>query len=202
MISIIKDLQPIAFFISALLVLAVFLKDDPLHQKYALFASISFFLAYLGLASYKMTKYNIFFYWGLSLILIGRYYIYDSFGGIVSVISDVGDKNFQFIIQSVIVSFSIIAPRYLIDFSNKNTLSKFSNVIFWIGVIFISIFVYSNVYLNISIIGLYFGISFLLLCVIISSFNIGFNIAKNWLKNKEYIYRVLNSEILKIHKYE
>lgn len=184
--SMLKDLQPIAFFISALLVLAGFLRDDPLHQKYALFASVSFFLAYLGLAVYNITRHKIFLYWGSVLILIGIQYIYNSFGGIVSIISNVDDKNFQFTILSVIVSTIIVIIRSASDFSNKfsnkNNLYKLNNIVFWVGVILTYLFVYANVYLNINIMWMYFGLLISFASFFISTLNIDPTTAINWLE--------------------
>lgn len=179
-----KDLQPVAFFISALLVLAVFLKDDPLHQKYALFASVLFFLAYLGLAVYNISKKKILLYWGFFLIVFGVDYIYKSFGGIVSIISDVDDKYFQFIIKSIIVSIVIVFTKLLLDASNENTLSKISKIFFWIASPFTLIFIYANIYFDVTINWFYFAFLLLIVCTVLSSFNINFNHLKSWLEKK------------------
>lgn len=56
--EIIGKLQPIAFLISASLIIAVFFDKDSFSRKYALFASVLFFLAYLGFAFYKITNYR------------------------------------------------------------------------------------------------------------------------------------------------
>lgn len=171
--EIIKELQPIAFLISASLILAVFFKENSLSQKYALFASILFFLAYLGLAAYKTTKFNVFFYWGLLLIATGISYIYDSFGGIISIILNVNDKNFQLIIFFVIFSIFIVLNGFLLHISDKNTVYKFNHIMFWIGILGTLIFVPVGVYFNIN--GFFLSYGLLLICFILSTFNILFS---------------------------
>ena len=185
---IMKDLQPIAFFISASLVLAVFLNDDLPHQRYALFSSLSFFLAYLSLAASKISKYNLFFYWGFILILFGVYYVYNAFGGIVLIISNVDDMNFNFVILFIITFSAIVFVKFLLDHSKKNTLNKISKYTFWIGTFLVSVGIITNIYLNFNIIIIYFGYIFLFISTAISGLNLGYyNIdfskpLKEWLR--------------------
>ena len=176
---IMKDLQPIAFFISVSLILAVFLEDDPAHQRYALFSSVSFFLAYLSLAGSKIFKYNLFFNWGVILISFGIYYVYNAFGGIVLRISNLDDMNFNFTILIIITVSVVVFTKFLLDYSNKNMLNKISKYTFWVGTFLFLVGLITNIYLNLNVIIFHFGVIFLSISVILSSLNIGFNIGNN-----------------------
>lgn len=191
---IMKDLQPIAFFISASLVLAVFLNDDPAHQRYALFSSLSFFLAYLSLAASKISKYNLFFNWGFILILFGMYYVYKAFGGIVLIISNVDDMNFNFTILNIIAVSAVVFVKFLLDYSKKNTPNKItykiSKYTFWAGTFLLFVGIITNIYLNFNSIIIIFGFTFLFISTSISSLNYGYhNIdiskpLKEWLRKE------------------
>ena len=180
---IMKDLQPIAFFISVSLVLAVFLNDDSAHQRYALFSSVSFFLAYLSLAASKISKYNLFFNWGFILILFGIYYVYNAFGGIVLIISNVDDMNFKFIILNIIAVSAVVFVKFLLDYSNKNMANKIiykiSKYTFFVGTFLFLVGIFTNIYLNLNIIIIIFGFAFLCISVVFSSLSIGLNIGIN-----------------------
>ena len=180
---IMKDLQPIAFFISVSLVLAVFLDYDLAHQRYALFSSVSFFLAYLSLAASKISKYNLFFIWGLILILFGIYYVYKAFGGIVLIISNVDDMNFNFIILNIIAVSTVVFVKFLLDYSKKNTFNeiiyKISKYTFWLGTFLYFVGIIISIYLNFNTIIIIFGFVFLGISIAFSCFNIGSNIDIN-----------------------
>lgn len=173
--EIMRELQPLAFLISVSLVLAVFFEEDksiPLSQKYALFASILFFLAYLGFAFYKITKNKILFYWGLALILIATCFIYSSFGNILEIVITIEDKNVSLIVSSVIYSLYIVATKVFLDFSKKNTFTyKVSKYSFYTGFLLIFIFTPLTIYLNFTKIPLLLGLILLTSSLFLSAIN-------------------------------
>ncbi|MDO8726630.1 MAG: hypothetical protein Q7J35_11235 [Candidatus Methanoperedens sp.] len=151
--EIMRDLQPIAFLISASLILSVFLGNKPISQGYAVFASVLFFMAYVGIVVFNIFKYKWFFYWGLSLIVLGITFLYYSFGDVISIIlkSNI-DKNFSFAVSLVVISMVIILNKFSLDYSNnKNIFYKILRISFWVELVLILIFLTVSIYLNIYI---------------------------------------------------
>ena len=75
------DLQPLAFLITVTLILATFIGENNINQKYVLFSSILFFLAYIGLVSFKLLKSSIFLFgftsrFDISFTIFRRFLIY------------------------------------------------------------------------------------------------------------------------------
>lgn len=173
--EIIGKLQPIAFLISVSLVLAVFFDNfdkDSISRKYALFASLSFFLAYLGFAFYKITNYRLSFYWGLSLTLISVILIYYSFGDVLAIILSIKNQRIITLAFYIIFSIFILITKFLLDKSNKNNLRyKISNTAFYIVVLLI-IGYPIGIYLNLTIIPIFFIFLLLLLTTFISCINL------------------------------
>lgn len=102
-----KDLQPLAFFISTTLILAGFLKDDPIPLGYALFSALLLTLAYLEFAFYNIKKNSLNFYTGVFLIFIAIGSLVNSFGGIAYIISNISNEDF-FVKSIIFISFVYI----------------------------------------------------------------------------------------------
>lgn len=178
--DIMRDLQPVAFLISASLVLAVFLNNE-LNQRYALLASVLFFLAYLGLAFYKITKYKWSFYWGLSLIILSTYFLYSSFGDVIHIIfKNKMDRNLLFVVSCIVISMIILLNKFSLDIShNKNQAYKILSFSFWIEFILIIIFLPASMYTN--IIAFYFG--YILIGILLMFNIILIPLSQMWIKN-------------------
>ncbi len=173
--EIIGKLQPIAFLISVSLLLSVFFDSnkDSISGKYALFASLLFFLAYLGFVFYRISNYRLSFYWGLSLILIGVSLFYHSFGGVFAIIFSVEDKFITTLAVYVVSSMFILLTKYFLKSSNKNNLIyKISNPAFYIAGLLILIYLPFAVYLNLTPIPIFFAELLLILILFISLFNL------------------------------
>ncbi|KCZ73540.1 hypothetical protein ANME2D_00610 [Candidatus Methanoperedens nitroreducens] len=170
--EIIGKLQPIAFLISVSLVLAAFFDKNSISRTYALFASLSLFFAYLGFAFYKITKYRLSFYWGLSLTLISVTLIYYAFGNVFGIILSVENKRITTLAFYIVCSMFALYTKYTLDSSNKNNLRyKISNIAFYIAVLFILIYVPVGIYLNLTIIPMFFAVLLLSLILFISATN-------------------------------
>lgn len=118
------ELQPIAFLLSASLILATFL-DGTLYQKYVLFASLAFFLAYLGFVFYNKSRYYLLFYWSLSLLFIGFLMLYQSFGWILKETLNMANSGlFLTSIYFVVFSIPFLISRYHIDTYNLGSKGK------------------------------------------------------------------------------
>jgi hypothetical protein len=72
-----RELQPVAFLISLSLVVAAFHtkndNSDSIKLTYILMASLFFFLAYIGLFSFKKCDFRLFYYFGEISLLFGDY---------------------------------------------------------------------------------------------------------------------------------
>ncbi len=183
LIEIMRELQPVAFLISASLILAVFLNNEPTHQRYALFASVLFFLSYLGFAFYKIFKYKWYFYWGLSLIVLSTYFLYSSFGDVISIILKNNiDKTFLFIVSCVITSMLIVGNKHSLDIChNKNQAYKIINLSFWVEFVLILIFLPASIYINIYI----FNPGFFLIGTLLLMNLILIPLSQMWIRNKK-----------------
>ena len=167
--EIISKLQPMAFLISASLVLAVFFENNSISQKYALFASLLFFFAYLGFVFYKIANYGLFFYWGLSLTLLGVIFIYNSFGDVLAIILSINNNIITTLIFYIICSMMILFTQFSLDCSRQNNLRyKISNIAFYIIFLFILIYVPLLVYLNLTFFPILIAILLLILISYIS----------------------------------
>lgn len=163
--EIIGKLQPIAFLISASLVLAVFFKEDSISQKYALFASLSFFLSYLGFASYRIFNYRPSFYWGLGLTLISAGLLYYSFADVLINILSIKDTQISIFSTYIVYSMVFLIVGYFLDSSNKNNcIYKISNYFYYIAGFFTLIYVPIGILLNLPFYPL--SLVFLLLLII------------------------------------
>lgn len=168
--EIIGKLQPIAFLISASLVLAVFFDNNSISRKYALFASLSFFLAYLGFASYIIFNYRPSFYWGLGLTLISTGLIYKSFGDALAIILSIEDPKIAILATYIVYSIFFLIARYSLDSSNKNNCRyKISNYLYSIAGLIILIYVPIGIFLNLPYFPILFA-SLLLTAIIFISF--------------------------------
>ncbi len=164
--NIIVELHPIAFLISASLALAIFFDKNSISGKYALFASLTFFLAYFGFAFYKIFNYRLSFYWGLSLTLIGVFLIYYSFGDVLAIILSSESKPITILATYIEYSMIILVTKFRLDKSNKNNLLyKICNHAFYIALLFVIIYVPIGIYLNLSYIPMF--VVFLILVLIL-----------------------------------
>lgn len=157
--DIIGKLQPIAFLISVSLVLAVFFfnnNKDSISGKYALFASLTFFLAYLGFAFYKIFNYRLSLYWALSIILIGVYLIYYSFGDVLSIILSIGDKKITLLVTYIVYSMIILVTKYISNLTDENNFRyKISKLAVYIQLLFLLIYAPIGIYLSLSVIPMF-----------------------------------------------
>lgn len=153
--------------ISASLVLAVFFDKNSISQKYAIFASLLFFLAYLGFAFYKITNYRLSFYWGLALALFGVTFIYYSFGDVIDIILSIENKRISTLVTYIVFSMIILIIKFSIDSSYQNNLRyKISNFVFKIVVLFMLIYIPSGIYLNLPFNIMLFAVLLLILIMI------------------------------------
>jgi len=171
--EIIGKLQPIAFLISVSLVLAVFFDKNSISRTYALFASLLFFLAYLGFAFYKITKYKLSFYWGLFLTLISVTLIYYAFGDVFTIIFNGENKRIMALGVYIVYSMLILITKFILDLTNKNNcLYKICNPALYIIGLFVLIYVPIGIYLNLTFIPMFFVMMLLILIFFISLFNL------------------------------
>lgn len=120
-----RDLQPLAFFISTSLILAGFLKsEDTKSSGYALFSALLFMGAYFEFAQYRNKKNSLNFYTGVILIFIAIGSLINSFGGLSTIISNIGNENY--FIRSIL----LIAFIYLIRI-NISQLAKLPKTIIY-----------------------------------------------------------------------
>lgn len=110
-----SESQPIAFFITASLVIATFLGTESNGQQYTLIASLAFFFAYLGLHAYNFTKDYPFFYWSASLVVVGIFLLYFSFIDVYSIIISSEDPYKKTLAFSIFCSI-----LYVVTWSNLN----------------------------------------------------------------------------------
>jgi hypothetical protein len=169
--EIIGKLQPIAFLISVSLVLAVFFSENSISRKYAVFASLSFFFAYLSFIFYKVNNYRISFYWGILLTFIGVSLIYQSFRGVLPIITSI-DSGITTLAIYIIAITSFLFVRFFLDKSNKNNLQyKISNIAFYAVVVLIITYIPMVQYLNLTVIPLFFALLLLFLITLIAVTN-------------------------------
>ncbi len=187
--EIINKLQPIAFLISASLVLAVFFDAKSISRIYALFASLSFFLAYMGFAFYIKFNYRLSFYWGLGLTLISAGLIYESFGDALAIILSVENPKITILATYIVQSIFFLIARYLLDKSNENNRRyKISNYLYSIAGLIILIYVPVGIFLNLP----YFPILFadlLLIVIIFISFNNSKETKNRWREDEDFSYQ-------------
>ena len=173
--EIIRELQPIAFLISASLLLTVFFinfDENSVSVKYALLASVSFFLAYLGFVFYKIFNYRLSFYWGLSLTSISAILIYYSFNGVFPIFFSDTNNALTILVAYIVSSMFILMAHYTLGESNHNNNTyKISKYIFYLIVLFILIYIPIGVHFNQSGIPLLITILILFLISIVSVFN-------------------------------
>ncbi|WP_143072325.1 hypothetical protein [Methanolobus profundi] len=136
-----RESQPIAFFITASLVIATFLGKESTGQQYTLIASIAFFFAYLGLHAYNITKDYPFFYWSVSLVVVGIILLYASFTNVYSIIISSDDYFKKTLAASIFTS-----ALYVMTWSNlkncedkKSKKYKASEHFLWTSVLLILI---------------------------------------------------------------
>lgn len=172
-IEIIGKLQPLAFLISASLILAVFFDKESISRKYAVLASLSFFLAYLGFVFYKITKYKLSFYWGLFLTLISVNLIYDSFGGAFDIIFSGENKRITTLATYIVFSMILLFTNFCLDLSNKNNrIYKICKTLYYSAVLFAILYIPIRIYLNLTFIPMFFVLGLSILIIFISIFNL------------------------------
>jgi hypothetical protein len=134
--DIIGKLQPLAFLISASLVLAVYyfnINPNSISGIYALFASVSFFFAYLGFVWYKITNYRLAFYWGLFLIVISVILIYNSFRDAFTRIISIDNIRINILAFYILFSLIILITKFILNLSNKDSRRyRISNIVLYI----------------------------------------------------------------------
>jgi hypothetical protein len=98
------ELQPLAFLISATLVLAgIFAKGSSLQrfESPALVAAYCFLFAYFNLFAFKFTKYSLFFIAGVISGLIGFLYVLSAAGGFSLIVNTFGFRPTNDIINAI-----------------------------------------------------------------------------------------------------
>jgi hypothetical protein len=139
--QILGDLQPLAFLISATLVIANFIDGSSL-KSYALFSCLCFFLAYIGLSTYIVFNFNFLYYWGTTLLVFGFILLYYSFGNIVSEIDTFNvPTQFKFLFYSVIFSVLVIGNLFFLKISKKNRRYRISKILMILGVFYILVYI-------------------------------------------------------------
>jgi hypothetical protein len=135
------ELQPIAFLLPASLILAAFFNENSLSQKYSLFASLLFFLAYLGFVFYKQREYYLIFYWSSFMLLLGFSMLYQSFGGVIeALLKDIDNTGYLILFVVVILSGVLLISKYHIDTAGMGSLmNKIMNGVLYLLVIYFSV---------------------------------------------------------------
>ena len=195
-IETLKDLQPLAFFISTSLILAGFLKDDPIPLSYALFSALLLMLAYLEFASYKIKKNSLNFYTGVLLIFIAIGSLVNSFGGIASIISNI--SNEEFFVKSIIfigfvyiIRFNIVHLAKLRDNQSIYDIRFYSTTIMLILIITLIIGAFLGFFSENELI----GTVALILVIILFSIILFYNDIYGLIKNIKKIYFYLQKKM-------
>lgn len=142
------ELQPIAFLITASLVIATFLNTKSLEQQYALTASIMFFLAYLGLLGYKFLKDFVYFYWAILLIAGGFALLYYSFSDVILLILHAGSPHVNVLMSAIIFSgvYVLALSHFLKYRTTSNILYKINKFLLSSALILKIVFYLPNIY--------------------------------------------------------
>lgn len=117
-LEILKDLQPVAFFLSVCLVIATFYINNntsPINITNILMASLFFFVSYLGLFAFRITNFPNFLVFGKISLLIGAWFIFKAFLGIAEKIDQAANPTNGLYIGFLMIFFYLILIMYLLE---------------------------------------------------------------------------------------
>nr|WP_321496371.1 hypothetical protein [uncultured Methanolobus sp.] len=146
------ELQPLAFLITASLLIATFLGDGSRGQELTILACLFFFVAYLGFHAYYYTKSFVVFYWAVTLVLSGFVFLFyaveDLFGKLFSKTPSITSLYAWFLIMSILF---VLTFSYFLDTKQLNKMRYYSSLYFMLlascfGTVFSTIYtvVYSH----------------------------------------------------------
>lgn len=150
-LTIMANLQPIAFLLSMSLLLATFIANRQDTSKFvdltnALMASVFFFFAYFAFFMSQKFTYTWFNSLGEISLLGGGFYIYKAFPGIITIIDEATNSTNTLFIFSLLFSFVLILAAYLLKNTKKERiLYKFCKPFWYISVILV--FAYAALFL-------------------------------------------------------
>lgn len=138
-IKIMGELQPIAFLLSASLVISgLYTKDGSMQISniYTLTASAFFFFAYIGLIAFRLTDFGWFFLLGIISLSIAFYFFFPAAIGIMLLASNLNDSlpssqnlSLTILILSIIIAlFIIVLTAFTVHKIKKGTFSKDSSL--------------------------------------------------------------------------
>jgi hypothetical protein len=119
-----SELQPIAFLLSATVVLATFSKTNSLQGNLVTsqIASACFFFAYIEMVSFKLTNFKWFLRCGLITLSLGLYFIFQIILGMMSTVL------YQLVTINIFILYIIILGFILII--NHFSLTLIKNAVF------------------------------------------------------------------------